>query len=1040
MVNTRRGNTTTLHSLAPDPLDSFTGQAQYFGRSRRASIEKGKKSRRSSAGKKTRASSPKTNAKSEKVGRKTRKNSVSLEADPEEEDFRTADKSRRGSVDEATTKKTSRTRKQNGRKTRANSLEGFETSGAKSRAASPRGRKTRANSFSNNAYGDIIYEKLKDKESSDYVVGEPKNGMFYDDENYIKTRAQSRAVSRATSRAVSRAGSPDNERPKTKIQSWFSSNPGSGSSVRDIRKGNLDSYRAVKPVFFENGKPLRAGVTYRFQPGRDVVNMDILCDILTLKFPSLPSGCRYIFNQSGTQINSLDEIENYAYYICSSDSRFKPGNYGANRKDFVPKRGGDVPTLSSTSSLSSNGSAGGGPKPGSKEGRLIRVINKDDNQSQGRVLLNLKTKQSFESTLDDLGQVLEMKKVAAMYTLWGQEVKSFSQLRNDFAELDSFYLEAAKERSAEGKTKGKGGKKKSSANNDPLVHTEQGSGGSEKPETRKVTIRGRKYTFAPPKNVTSVETAAPEEVISLDWVYGYRGWDSKLNLWVLRTEELLYYVAAVAIVFDRYTDRQRHYLGHTEDITCMAYHPRRDLVASGQRHGRTRKSVAHVRIWSTKTMETLHVIGTNDFRVGVAAVAFSVQNGGSFLAAADSGEDHMLWVYQWESESHIGNIPIVEDGETKRNVVWGVKFHPQDNNLLVTYGRGVLSYWMRQSDGKFSRNDILEMDPSEQTIISCAEFLENGDLVTADSDGRISLWSDEDLEKPLREIQAHESSVSSLLLVPAKGLLVTGSEKDRKITSWRLDDFSKLDESKLPEIAGGVRTLVVQEVDSLNLLVGTTRNLILEGNIGKKFNPVVIGHSKQLWALAVHPKLPVFATAGYDRNILKWKDHRPEWRVQVQSESTSTAFSPDGNQLSVGSIDGHVTVLRGDTGKHVVTFRVANAPLSCLTYHPDGSHLAVGSQNGSFYVYRSERGGYIYRKLYSLDTTQPLAHLDWSLRGDYIRAESQDHAMSVWNLKTSNEETADNKIKDIEWTTQSCTLSWSTAGKTYEDKIVIWFE
>jgi len=48
--------------------------------------------------------------------------------------------------------------------------------------------------------------------------------------------------------------------------------------------------------------------------------------------------------------------------------------------------------------------------------------------------------------------------------------------------------------------------------------------------------------------------------------YGYRGTDTKRNLWVLPTGELLYFVAAVAVLYDRDEEAQRHYTGHTEDI------------------------------------------------------------------------------------------------------------------------------------------------------------------------------------------------------------------------------------------------------------------------------------------------------------------------------------------------------------------------------------------------------------------------------------------------------------------------------------------
>lgn len=59
------------------------------------------------------------------------------------------------------------------------------------------------------------------------------------------------------------------------------------------------------------------------------------------------------------------------------------------------------------------------------------------------MLLNLRTSQPFEEVLEDLGQVLKMNGAKRMYTAGGQEVRSFSQLRNEFADIETFYLGTA---------------------------------------------------------------------------------------------------------------------------------------------------------------------------------------------------------------------------------------------------------------------------------------------------------------------------------------------------------------------------------------------------------------------------------------------------------------------------------------------------------------------------------------------------------------------------------------------------------------------
>lgn len=58
------------------------------------------------------------------------------------------------------------------------------------------------------------------------------------------------------------------------------------------------------------------------------------------------------------------------------------------------------------------------------------------------MLLNLRTSQPFEEVLEDLGQVLKMPGAKRMYTSTGDEVRSFSQLRNEFADVETFYLDS----------------------------------------------------------------------------------------------------------------------------------------------------------------------------------------------------------------------------------------------------------------------------------------------------------------------------------------------------------------------------------------------------------------------------------------------------------------------------------------------------------------------------------------------------------------------------------------------------------------------
>jgi hypothetical protein len=54
------------------------------------------------------------------------------------------------------------------------------------------------------------------------------------------------------------------------------------------------------------------------------------------------------------------------------------------------------------------------------------------------------------------------------------------------------------------------------------------------------------------------------------------------NLYYTAEGEVVYYIAGVAVVYDKEKHLQRHFLEHDDDIESLAITPKRDLVATGQ--------------------------------------------------------------------------------------------------------------------------------------------------------------------------------------------------------------------------------------------------------------------------------------------------------------------------------------------------------------------------------------------------------------------------------------------------------------------------
>lgn len=265
----------------------------------------------------------------------------------------------------------------------------------------------------------------------------------------------------------------------------------------------------------------------------------------------------------------------------------------------------------------------------------------------------------------------------------------------------------------------------------------------------------------------------------------------------------------------------------------------------------------------------------------------------------------------------------------------GALFHPLDDNLIITYGRGHLAFWHRRKDGCFERTDMIKQP--NRTCITSVQFEPEGDVITADSDGFISIYSvdAEGLYFIRMEFEAHMKDIGCLYMLP-DGTLLSGGEKDRKIAAWdSLQNYKHISDTKLSESAGGVRTIYPQRPgrDDGNIYVGTTKNNIVEGSLQRRFNEVIFGHGRQLWGLAVHPEDDIFATAGMDKTIVLWRKHKLIWSVSVDFECISLAFHPFGNALAVGTTAGHLLILSVESGETEATVRVCAAPINCIAYN-----------------------------------------------------------------------------------------------------------
>ncbi|XP_070301365.1 echinoderm microtubule-associated protein-like 1 isoform X3 [Salvelinus sp. IW2-2015] len=558
---------------------------------------------------------------------------------------------------------------------------------------------------------------------------------------------------------------------------------------------------------------------------------------------------------------------------------------------------------------------------------------------------------------------------------------------------------------------------------EPVFNTEEGY--------VKMYLKGRPITMYMAKDLVETycleaKSDLPTKKLKLDWVYGYRGRDCRSNLYLLPTGETVYFIASVVVLYNVDEQLQRHYTGHTDDIKCLAVHPDKITIATGQVAGTSsdgKQLAPHVRVWDSVSLNTLHVLGTGFFDRALVCLAFSKSNGGNTLCVVDDSNDHVLSVWDWQREERLADVKCSNEG------VFAVHFHPTDTNIIVTCGKSHLYFWTLERGTLVKKQGLFEKQEKPKFVLSVT-FSENGDTITGDSSGNILVWG-KGTNRISHAIQgAHDGSIFALCMLRS-GTLVSGG-KDRKLISWD-GSYQQIQSVEVPELFGPIRT--VAEGKGESVLIGTTRNYVLQGSLYGEFTPITQGHTDELWGLAVHPWKPHFLTCGHDKHVSLWdsSSHQPVWTKTMEDAAQSAGFHPSGAVVAIGTQTGRWLVLDTDSKDLVTVHTDGNEQLSVIRFAPDGNFLAIGSHDNYIYIYVVGESGRKYSRLGKCSGHSSfITHLDWSVDSQYLVSNSGDYEILYckycWIPSVCKQVVSVETHTDIPWATSTCTLGFQVLG------------
>eukprot|EP00051_Salpingoeca_urceolata_P007134 m.94665 g.94665 ORF g.94665 m.94665 type:complete len:1961 (-) comp15130_c0_seq1:316-6198(-) len=514
-----------------------------------------------------------------------------------------------------------------------------------------------------------------------------------------------------------------------------------------------------------------------------------------------------------------------------------------------------------------------------------------------------------------------------------------------------------------------------------------------------------------PTTASGGRQLAPDSMLRLEWVYGYRGHQCRSNVFYTGSGKIVYFVASVAIIYDPATNTQRYFFSHNDDIISLAMHPDGVYAVSGQQ-GETPK----ILVWNTETLEVAAIL-QGVHKDGVASVSFGGRKS-QFVVSIGLEETHTIAVWKWSS----GQLIAQAKGHTDR--VFDFQVYPEDDGM-VSCGVKHIRFWSLAGNTLSSKRGIFGKTGEVQTQL-CIAFGPNRTTYTGTLNGDIFKWRENNLIATIP--QAHSGAIFSLHQ-SASGY-ATGSA-DGVVRLWD-PEFMPLRAVDLVSSSIGYADLCVRSVcwRDESVLCGTKGGEVIELHASDADHPRLItqGHAEgQLWGLATHPTKPVFATASDDKTVRLWDMEAHEQigaAMGTSSEARAAAFNPSGSRLAIGHQNGTVLICKTRGLTEVAQLDLEHGVVSDLKFSPDGSLLAVGTSAGVVTFYNTDTW-------IVAGNTEELAsyvtHVDFSEDGRHVQANSGAAERVVFRVP-GGQPLDDDQIGDIRWHTWTSVLGEQANG------------
>ena len=463
------------------------------------------------------------------------------------------------------------------------------------------------------------------------------------------------------------------------------------------------------------------------------------------------------------------------------------------------------------------------------------------------------------------------------------------------------------------------------------------------------------------------------------------------------------------------TSRVKWTLTGKAPVTSTAFSPDGRYIAASTDTG-------IVQIWDVQTGKEIADFDVTDYINGIEYT----QDGSQIIT-----EDYTGYVKIWDSS-------------TGKLISW-FRAHPDgggqialsaDGNRIATTSAAAMKVWD-------IKDGTLLLTLSDTANITTLSFSKDGTrIATANNDGYITVWDVSTGENLLKFSASSKGCIPEVIFNKETTGIIT-SDDCGAVRFWDItQNKSKELFHRKVNSSGGHVPITLSRDGSWLAVSGDHSVSIWDASTG--FDLLVLPYGWYINGADFSPDGKLFAAGGYSTTLKIWDLSLPSERLTIMAHNGNrvgdVAFSPDGTQLVTESLsDGKVKLWDVYTGKDILT--IIDSDICCTTaFSPNGLQLAIGSNKGNTKI-RDARTGKLLAQL-SGHTDSVIKTL-FSPDGTHIITGSYDGTVKIWDATKSKVlviiiVSPDGSLNDIALSPDGKLLATSSADYYGRAQVTIW--